>query len=130
VNRRRLLAALIGLLVAPARAAEKKWYEAAEKMRQLAIELGDQAYGAVLVADDRIIGEAPSRVRRRNDPEAHAEREAIREALRRAGPEKVAGSVLYSTARPCRFCERAAANAGVARMIAGAELRDLGAPRP
>ena len=50
--------------------------------------------------------------------------------LRRAGPEKVAGSVMYSTARPCRFCERAAAQAGVARMIQGAELNDLGAPRP
>ena len=130
MHSRRLLAALAGLFVLPARAAERKWYEAAEKMRQLAIALGDQAYGAVLVAGDEVIGEAPSRVRRRNDQNAHAEREAILDAQRRAGPEKIRGSVLYSTAVPCRFCERVAAQAGVARMIQGAGLRDLGAPRP
>lgn len=38
------------------------------------------------------------------------------------------GAVLYSTARPCAACERAAARAGVARMYVGPALRDAGVP--
>jgi tRNA(adenine34) deaminase len=66
---------------------------------------------------------------KRSDPAAHAEREAIRDAQKRLGRAELSGSVLYSTSRPCRDCERAAAEAGVARMIHGAALRDAGKPR-
>jgi tRNA(adenine34) deaminase len=66
---------------------------------------------------------------KRSDPSAHAEREAIRDAQRRLGRTDLAGSVLYSTSRPCRECERAAAEARVERMIYGAALRDAGKPR-
>ena len=99
-------------------------------MQQLALSWGDQPYGAVLVLDQAIVGDGPSRVIRNNDPEAHAEREAIRDAQRRLGRASLAGSVLYSTARPCRACEAAAARSGVARMVFGPELRDAGAPTP
>jgi tRNA(adenine34) deaminase len=66
----------------------------------------------------------------RGDPSAHAEREAIRDAQRRLGHADLAGSVLYSTSRPCRQCEIAAAQVGVARMIYGEALSDAGPPRP
>ena len=108
---------------------EKRWFDAADAMRRLAESWGDQSYGAVLVAEGTIIGEGPSRVVRKRDPTAHAEREAIRDAQRRLGRADLAGSVLYSTSRPCRECERAAAEARVARMIYGAELKDAGRPR-
>ena len=98
-------------------------------MRRLAQSWGDQSYGAVLVSDGAIIGEGPSRVVKRGDPTAHAEREAIRDAQRRLGRTALAGSILYSTSRPCRQCETAAAEAQVARMIYGAELNDAGRPR-
>lgn len=98
-------------------------------MKRLAQSWGDQPYGAVLVADGAIIGEGPSRVIQRGDATAHAEREAIRDAQRRLGRSNLAGSMLYSTSRPCRDCELAAANAQVSRMIYGAELNDAGAPR-
>ena len=109
---------------------ERRWIEAAVSMKRLAESWGDQAYGAVLVADGAIIGEGPSRVVKRNDPTAHAEREAIRDAQRRLGRTNLAGSVLYSTSRPCRQCEIAAAEAQVARMIYGERLNDAGQPRP
>ena len=99
-------------------------------MRRLAESWGDQQYGAVLVADGVVIGEGPSRVVQRGDPSAHAEREAIRDAQRRLGRDDLSGSVLYSTSRPCRECERAAALAKVTRMIYGEALRDAGPPRP
>lgn len=109
---------------------ERRWIEAAVSMKRLAESWGDQPYGAVLVAAGAIIGEGPSRVVQRGDPTAHAEREAIRDAQRRLGRASLAGSVLYSTSRPCRQCEMAAAEAQVARMIYGERLNDAGQPRP
>ncbi len=138
--RRTLLTrALLALLLAPiqfhARAAqphtpERRWMDAAFAMKQQALSRGDQPYGAVLVDGSAIIGEGPSRVVERGDPSAHAEREAIRDAQRRLGRTPLAGTILYSTSRPCPACERAAAEAGVARMIHGERLLDAGAPRP
>jgi tRNA(Arg) A34 adenosine deaminase TadA len=110
-------------------ASERRWYEAALAMQRLAVANGDQAYGAVLVLDGAIVGHGPSRVVALGDSTAHAEREAIRDARHRLGRASLAGSVLYSTSRPCPACEAAAAEAGVARMIHGPQLRDAGAPR-
>jgi len=107
----------------------RQWFEAAVSMKRLAESWGDQAYGAVLVAEGAIIGYGPSRVVQRGDPSAHAEREAIRDAQRRLGRSDLAGSVLYSTSRPCRQCEIGAAQARVARMIYGETLNDAGPPR-
>jgi tRNA(adenine34) deaminase len=105
------------------------WFEAAVSMRRLAESWGDQPYGAVLVLNDQLIGEGPSRVVQRGDSTAHAEREAIRDAQRRLKRSHLPGSILYSTSRPCRACEAAAAAAGVSRMYFGEDLRDAGMPR-
>ena len=107
----------------------QRWFDAAVAMQRLAESWGDQPYGAVLVAGGAIIGEGPSRVVQRGDPSAHAEREAIRDAQKRLGRTNLAGSVLYSTSRPCAACENAAADAGVARMIYGEQQADGGQPR-
>ncbi len=109
---------------------DPRWYRAALAMQQRALSWGDQAYGAVLVLPGGIVGEGPSRVVQRNDPTAHAEREAIADAQRQLGRTRLDGAVLYSTSRPCADCERAAARAGVTRMFFGEALVDAGAPRP
>jgi tRNA(adenine34) deaminase len=108
---------------------DRRWYDAALAMERLARSSGDQPYGAVLVAAGTLVGSGPSRVVQLGDATAHAEAEAIRDAQRRLGRTDLAGSVLYSTSRPCRACESAAARAKVARMFYGPELRDAGAPR-
>ena len=132
--RRRFLACVpaAGMLAmgeAAAQSPQRRFYDAALAQRRLAESWGDQPYGAVVVLDQAVIGEGPSRVVMRNDASAHAEREAIRDAQRRVGRSDLAGSILYSTSRPCRICEAAAAAAGVARMIHGPELTDAGRPR-
>ncbi len=106
----------------------ERWYAAAAAMRAQALSWGDQPYGAVLVQGGRIIGNGPSRVVKNRNPDAHAEREALRDALERWGPDAVRGAVLYSTSQPCAACERAAARAGVARMVFGETLVDGGVP--
>jgi tRNA(adenine34) deaminase len=108
---------------------DQRWYEAAESMKQLAEGRGDEPYGAVVVANGQLVGNGPSRVVARNDPSAHAEREAIRDAQLHLGRRSLAGAVLYSTSRPCRQCESAAAEAQIARLIYGPDLRDAGKPR-
>lgn len=107
----------------------REWAEAAEQMRQRALGWGDQPYGAVLVLGNVVVGEGPSRVVRNADADAHAEREALRDAQRRLGRSRLDGAVLYSTSRPCALCEAAAARANVARMYVGPGLVDAGVPR-
>lgn len=110
-------------------ANHRRWIEAAFEMRRLAESWGDQSYGAVVVLDGALVGEGPSRVVKLGDPDAHAEREAIRDAQGRLGRKSLDGAVLYSTSRPCPRCERVAAETRIARMIHGAEMRDAGPPQ-
>jgi tRNA(Arg) A34 adenosine deaminase TadA len=135
LRRRHLLCvALPGLLVGPARAtalreALQQAMHRAEALRDEAQRAGDQGYGAVVLRGDAIVGAAPSRVITANDPTAHAEMEAIRDAARRLRTRELSGCVLVSTSRPCRMCEAAAGWAGISRMVFGAALTDAGAPR-
>jgi tRNA(Arg) A34 adenosine deaminase TadA len=125
-------AALIGLATrarAETPSEHREFIAAAFKMKEEAVRMGDQPYGAVVVKDRRIIGYGPSRVVLKNDETAHAEREAIREAQARLGTSDLSGCLLYSSSRPCGACERAAAKANIARMIHGATAVDAGPPR-
>jgi tRNA(adenine34) deaminase len=134
-SRRGFLAAVTAAIAAPmayvsaAPAEHREFIAAAFKMRDEAVRAGDQAYGAVVVKDGRIIGLGPSRVVSKKDWTAHAEREAIREAQARLGSTDLSGCLLYSSSRPCLACEAAAAQASIARMYYGAEATDGGAPR-
>jgi tRNA(Arg) A34 adenosine deaminase TadA len=96
--------------------------------REESVRRGDQPYGAVVVRDGRIIGEGVSAVVTRGDATAHAEREAIRDALRREGVTKLSGCELYGTSRACGACEAAAHRAGIARMFHGTGIVDAGPP--
>jgi tRNA(Arg) A34 adenosine deaminase TadA len=134
-TRRSVLIAAVAAVLGPAARAKAAppehldFIAAAFKMKDEAVAMGDQAYGAVVVKERRIIGYGPSRVVLRGDPTAHAEREAIREAQARLGSADLSGCVLYSTSRPCAACERAAGEARIARMIHGADANDAGPPR-
>lgn len=135
-NRRSVLATLVAAFAtarAPTAVAsadgQQVFVDAAFAMKREAEQSGDQPYGAVIVRDGAIVGWGPSRVVVRKDPTAHAEREAIRDAQARLGARDLSGCLMYSTSRPCADCERAAAEAGLARMIFGADARDTGPPR-
>jgi tRNA(adenine34) deaminase len=115
-------------MAAPA-SEHREFIEAAFKMKAEAVRTGDQPYGAVVVWRGSIIGFGPSRVVLKNDPSAHAEREAMREAQARLGTKDLSGFVMYSTSKACAACERAAAEANLARMFYGADAADAGPPR-
>ena len=98
-------------------------------MRQHAIDLGDQGYGAVVVRENVIIGQSWSRVILDQDPTGHAEMAAIRDAARRLDDRDLSGAVLYSSSRPCPMCEAAAFWAGVRRMFYSLEIKNAGSPK-
>lgn len=126
------LVALAGLAVSarPALAGDgQRFIAEAFRQRDIAVLAGDQAYGAVVVRAGEIIGLGPSRVVQDRDEDAHAERVAIADAQRRNGATDLDGAILYSSSRPCRICERAAAAARIARMIHGLGATDAGPPR-
>lgn len=130
LTRRQCLIVPTLLLPLPAAAtpALQQAMQRARDMRDAAIRAGDQPYGAVVLRDSQIIGEAPSRVITARNPDAHAEREALHDALQRLGHTDLKGCVLVSTSRPCRLCEAAAARAQIARMVHGDALTDAGPP--
>jgi guanine deaminase len=61
-------------------------------------------FAAVIVKDSRVLAEGVNRVTATNDPTAHAEVVAIREACRKLGDFQLAGCDLYTTCEPCPMC--------------------------
>ena len=69
------------------------------------MEAGDGGpFGAVVVRQGLVIGEGWNQVTSANDPTAHAEVMAIRDACRRLGSYSLAGCELYSSCEPCPMC--------------------------
>lgn len=68
------------------------------------IEHGGGPFGAVVVKDGQIIGEGFNKVTANNDPTAHAEVEAIREACRNISNFDLAGAEIYTSCEPCPMC--------------------------
>jgi guanine deaminase len=61
-------------------------------------------FGCVVVRDGRIVGEGVNRVTETNDPTAHAEVVAIREACRALGGFQLEGCEIYASCEPCPMC--------------------------
>ena len=69
------------------------------------IELGlGGPFGCVIVKDGVIIGKGCNEVTSTNDPTAHAEVVAIRDACRRLGSYQLTGCDLYASCEPCPMC--------------------------
>ena len=116
-------------ILQPASPGDSAFVERAFEMRRLALDHGDQGYGAVVVRDGSIIGQSWSRVILDQDPTGHAEIAAIRDAARRLKSRDLSGAALYSSSRPCPMCEAAAYWAGIENMIHGRAAVGAGRPR-
>ena len=92
-----------------------------------AVEHGDVPIGAVLVRDGELLSAAHNERERRQDPTAHAEIVALREAARAAGSWRVLDTTLYVTLEPCAMCAGAIVLARVPRVRYGASDPKAGA---
>jgi guanine deaminase len=77
---------------------------AIELARRSMRELGGGPFGAIVVKDDKIVGVGMNKVTRKNDPTAHAEVVAIRDACQTLGTFQLTGCVIYSSCEPCPMC--------------------------
>jgi tRNA(adenine34) deaminase len=96
----------------------------------LAAEKGEVPVGCVIVdGAGRVIGRGHNLRERANDPTAHAEMIAIREAAQATGSWRLVGATLYVTLEPCPMCAGALVNARLERLCYGAGDPKAGAVR-
>src|SRR3954454_12530883 len=85
-----------------------------------ALDHDDVPIGAVVVREGEVIGAAHNERELRQDPTAHAELIALREASRALGSWRVLDAVLYVTLEPCAMCAGAIILARLPRLVYGA----------
>ncbi|HEX6957514.1 MAG TPA: nucleoside deaminase [Ferrovibrio sp.] len=84
-------------------------------------------FGAVVVQDGKIVGEGWNQVTSQNDPTAHAEVVAIRNACKTLGRFSLAGATIYTSCEPCPMCLAAAYWARVDALYYGNTQADAAA---
>jgi tRNA(adenine34) deaminase len=94
---------------------------------QAALDHDDVPIGAVVVHEGEVIGAGHNERELRQDPTAHAELIALREASRALGSWRVLDAVLYVTLEPCTMCAGAIVLARVPRVVYGATDPKAGA---
>jgi tRNA(adenine34) deaminase len=92
-----------------------------------ATEHDDVPVGCVIAHGGEVLAAAPNERELRKDPTAHCEVLAIREAARRLGSWRLAGTVLYVTLEPCAMCAGAIVLARIPRVVYGAADPKAGA---
>jgi tRNA(adenine34) deaminase len=92
-----------------------------------ALEHEDVPIGAVVVREGEVIGSGHNERELREDPTAHAEMIALREAARALGSWRVLDAVMYVTLEPCAMCAGAIVLARIPRLIFGAPDPKAGA---
>nr|WP_265935992.1 tRNA adenosine(34) deaminase TadA [Aquirhabdus parva] len=98
------------------------WMTAALNLAKRAAELGEVPVGAVLVHDEQIIGEGFNQPITLNDPTAHAEICALRDACQRLQNYRLPqDATLYVTLEPCTQCVGALIHGRVSRVIYAAD---------
>ena len=90
--------------------------EMAEKAR----EIGEVPVGAIIVKDNEIISYGYNKVIMNNDPTAHAEVQAIRNAGSLISNYRLVDTKLYVTLEPCMMCVGAIVHARITKIIFGA----------
>ena len=101
--------------------------ERALGLAQQAGDLGEVPVGAVVVANNQVIGEGFNQPIKSTDPTAHAEIVAMRNAAAHIGNYRLSGCDLYVTIEPCTMCVGAMVHARIQRIIFGAPEPRAGA---
>ena len=103
------------------------YMQRAHELAAQAEQIGEVPIGAVLVLEGEIIGEGFNRCIIDNDPTAHAEVLAIRQAAKNKLNYRLPNTTLYVTLEPCAMCAGTLVHARVKRLVFGARDDKTGA---
>lgn len=106
---------------------DELYMEQALREAARALALGEVPVGAIVVCDGRIVGHGCNRNLADNDPTAHAEIIALREAGRAVGNHRLPECEMFVTIEPCAMCAGALVHARLKRLVYGADDPKAGA---
>lgn len=98
---------------------DEKWMAHALILAMRAWDMDEVPVGAVLVANNQIIGRGCNRPIGDRDPTAHAEIVALREGANKMNNYRLPGTTLYVTLEPCAMCVGALLHARIDRLVFG-----------
>lgn len=101
--------------------SDEQYMRRALELAQRAQEEGEVPIGALVVLDDKVVGEGWNRPIAAHDPTAHAEIQAMRAAAAKVQNYRLTGATLYVTLEPCDMCVGAMFHARIARAVYGAK---------
>jgi tRNA(adenine34) deaminase len=106
---------------------DELWMEEALREARRAESLDEVPIGAVVVCDGKIVARACNRNLIDNDPTAHAEILALREAGRVVGNHRLLDCEMFVTLEPCAMCAGALVHARLRRLVYGSDDAKAGA---
>jgi tRNA(adenine34) deaminase len=115
------------MTAADERETDARWMRQALIAANEARVRGEVPVGACIVSGDELLSVAGNRTRSDQDPTAHAEILALREAAHRISNYRIVDAVVYSTIEPCVMCAGALIQARVRRLVYGARDERAGA---
>lgn len=111
---------------APETEQDRKFLEQAIAISRRALEdEGKTPFGAVVVVDGEVVGTGTSSVVELQDPTAHAEVMALRDAGKRLGRHLMDDGVMYASSEPCPMCLTACYWARIPRLVYAANSHDV-----
>ncbi len=108
---------------------DERFMRAALQMAVQAEQAGDVPVGAVIVHRSEVVGRGGNRQVLDNDPTAHAEIVALRQAAQALEDHRLREATVYSTLEPCAMCAGALVTARVRRLVYGSRDLRFGAVR-
>ena len=106
-----------------------RYMQAALRQADRAAARGEVPIGAVVVVGGKIVGRGHNLRESRNDPTAHAEMIALRQAARKLKSWRLEGAAMFVTCEPCPMCAGALVLARVKRLVYGCDDPKAGAVR-
>jgi tRNA(adenine34) deaminase len=106
---------------------DQHWMNAALDLANRARSLGEVPVGAIVIKDGEIVGKGWNQTIAGNDPSAHAEIVALRDAGQQLDNYRMPGCILYVTLEPCIMCAGAMIHARLDRLVYGAPDAKTGA---
>lgn len=103
---------------------DKDFMRRAIALANESVKKGGGPFGAVIVKDGEVVAEGSNSVTILNDPTAHAEVTAIREACHKLGTFHLEGCTVYTSCEPCPMCLGAIYWAGIKQIFYGNTRKD------